>query len=501
MSLKRALAKPLAQLAARKIYSDAANANAIQHKLLSKLLRQASNTVYGRQFGFSSIRNYAQFRERVPLIEYENLSPYIARIKQGEQHVLWKGQPLYFAKTSGTTSGTKYIPISKASISNHIHSARNALFCYIAETGNSSFLDGNMIFLSGSPALESVSGIKTGRLSGIVNHHVPAYLRPNQLPTYETNCIEDWEQKVNRIVEETRNRNMTLISGIPPWVQMYFDRLLEVTGKKTVKEVFPAFSLFAFGGVNYAPYRQGLEKAIGQSIDSLETYPASEGFIAYQDSQQHEGLLLNVNSGIFFEFVPAAEISSANPRRFSIDEVETGVNYAIIITNNAGLWAYNLGDTVKFVSLQPPRIVVTGRVKHFISAFGEHVISEEVERAAAAAAQATGSVIAEFHVAPLVSSSPGHSRHQWFVEFSLAPDDAEKFRGTLESEMLRQNSYYRDLIEGKILRPLELVALEKDSFTRYMKSLGKLGGQNKVPRLANDRTTADSLMNFAASSS
>jgi hypothetical protein len=421
---------------------------------------------------------------------------WIDKIKEGRHNILWKGKPIYLAKTSGTTSGTKYIPITKDSIPNHINTARNALLCYMAETGNTGFADGKLIFLSGSPELERVGGIPTGRLSGIVNHHVPKYLRANQMPSYETNCIEDWETKLNKIVDETINKNMTLISGIPPWMQMYFDELIKRSGKK-VGELFPNFSVMVQGGVNFEPYKAKLFESVGRKIDCIELFPASEGFFAFQDSQNAEGLLLNTNSGIYFEFVPAAEIFNDKPTRISLKDVKVGENYAMVINSNAGLWGYNLGDTVKFLSTHPFRLVVTGRTKHFISAFGEHVIGEEVEYSILKAADEEKVHITEFTVAPFVSKNDGKSYHEWFIEFENRPGDINSFAHKVEDNLRKKNVYYDDLISGNILSPLKITAVRKNGFIDYMKSIGKLGGQNKVPRLSNDRKIADELIKWS----
>ncbi len=467
-----------------------------QQQVFNNIIEKARHTAFGKDHDFSGIKSFRDFQQRVPIRDYEQLKPYVERIIQGEQDVLWPGRPIYFAKTSGTTSGTKYIPITKDSIPNHINSARNALLSYISETGKAKFLDGNLIFLSGSPVLDTKGHVPTGRLSGIVNHHVPGYLRTNQMPSYDTNCMEDWEAKVEKIIDETIDKRMTLISGIPPWVQMYFDRIVERTGKP-IKDVFPDFSMFVYGGVNFEPYRKKLFDTIGKTIDSIETYPASEGFIAYQDSQTAEGLLLLLNSGIFFEFIPTDEFFNENPSRLTIEEVEIGKNYAIIINNNAGLWGYNIGDTVKFVSKNPYRLVVTGRIKHFISAFGEHVIGEEVEKAMKHALQLHPETeLVEFTVAPNVTPIEGLPLHEWFVEFRKQPDNPEKFEHDIDEQLQKLNVYYEDLITGKILRPLKVISLKNDAFRDYMKSIGKLGGQNKVPRLSNDRKIAEELIHF-----
>jgi hypothetical protein len=499
MNLKSLLAKPFAHYIANKVKKEAKQAVEDQASIFKTLLKVVKNTQFGKDHGLNEVEDYEGFKKAVPIRDYEQFVPYINMVKEGKHNILWKGLPIYFAKTSGTTSGVKYIPITKDSIDNHINTARNALLCYMAETGNTGFASGKLIFLSGSPELERVGGIATGRLSGIVNHHVPAYLRSNQLPSYETNCIEDWEQKLDAIVSETVHQNMTLISGIPPWVQMYFDKLESTTGKK-VGELFPNFNVMVQGGVNFEPYKAKLFESIGRKIDTVELFPASEGFFAFQNAQKELGLLLNTNSGIFFEFIPAEEIFAENPTRLCLQEVELGKNYALIINSNAGLWGYNIGDTVKFVSIDPYKIVVTGRIKHFISAFGEHVIGEEVEAALLQVAEQTNTSITEFTVAPFVAGvdAAGKSYHEWFISFEKPPANLDDFAAQLDTAMRQHNVYYDDLIKGAILEPLKIRTLQSDAFVQYMRSIGKLGGQNKVPRLSNDRVLADALSNYLA---
>ncbi|TCD08470.1 GH3 auxin-responsive promoter family protein [Pedobacter frigidisoli] len=499
MGLKAALSKPFAALVVNGINKWKKNALKAQEETFKSLIKSAAHTAFGKDHQFSEIKNYNDFKQRVPVQDYEGLKPYVDRVVAGEADVLWKGKPLYFAKTSGTTSGVKYIPLSKESMPEHIKAARNAILTYIHETGKADFVNGKMIFLQGSPVLNVKNGINVGRLSGIVAHHVPAYLQKNRLPSYETNVIEDWEQKVDAIVDETINEDMTLISGIPPWVQMYFDKLSEKSGGKKISEVFKNFTLFIYGGVNFEPYRAKIEQSIGKKIDSIETYPASEGFIAYQDSQKDKGLLLLVNAGIFYEFIPADEFHTENPTRLSLGEIVLDTNYALILNTNAGLWGYSIGDTIKFVSKNPYKIVVTGRIKHFISAFGEHVIGEEVEHALLTVANEEKVEITEFTVAPQVNPKAGElPYHEWFVEFSSAPKDMAAFSEKVDQVLQKKNIYYFDLIEGKILQPLIIRTLQKDAFVNYMKSEGKLGGQNKVPRLSNDRKLADGLEGYIA---
>lgn len=492
MSIKSFAAK----LFARKIYNDTrkwvSNPLGTQQKVFRELINSAKDTQFGRDHGFAQIQSFEDFAAKVPVRDYEALRPYVDRVVNGEADVLWKGKPLYFAKTSGTTSGAKYIPLTKESMPYHIEAARNAILMYIHQTGKAGFVDGKMIFLQGSPELDEKNGIKLGRLSGIVAHYVPKYLQRNRMPSWETNTIEDWETKVNAIVEETYREDMTVISGIPSWVQMYFEKLQQKEGRN-VGDIFKNFSLFIYGGVNFEPYRAKFESLIGRRVDSIELFPASEGFFAYQDSQKDKGMLLLLNAGIFYEFIKADEFFTDNPKRYTIGEVELGVNYALIISTNAGLWAYNIGDTVQFTSLSPYRVVVSGRIKHYISAFGEHVIGKEVETALKEAMVGTDVVVNEFTVAPNITPPSGLPYHEWLIEFGKEPENLDDFALKIDEAMRRQNVYYDDLIAGNVLRTLVITRVQKNGFREYMKSIGKLGGQNKIPRLTNNRDIADAL--------
>jgi len=468
-----------------------------QQNILRELLLYGSKTKYGRKNGLSINMDYDSFRAAVPIVDYEGGREYFDQIKNGVSDVTWRGKPKYFAKTSGTTSGVKYIPITSDSLPNHIGTARLALMNYASCGSNNRIFDGKLMFLSGSPTLSDTAGVKTGRLSGIVNHEIPSFIKGNQLPSFSTNCIEEWEQKVEDIIIETHDQDLRLISGIPPWVQMYFERLLNYTGKSTVKQVFPNLQLFVYGGVNYEPYRASIEGLIGGRIDSLETYPASEGFIAFQDQIDNSGLLLNTSSGIFFEFVELNSFYSDSPKRVMLSEVELDTDYVVIINSNAGLWGYNIGDTVRFVNLAPYRILVSGRVKHFISAFGEHVIAKEVESALQEAISIEDTSIKEFTVAPQVNPQDAdRPYHEWFIEFDRSPPDLDKMARDLDRALCQQNIYYEDLIAGAILRPLVIRPLKPEAFRILMKQRGKLGGQNKVPRLSNDRTIAEDIINL-----
>lgn len=499
MGIKAKAATILAKRTFKRVNKWSNNAVKVQNKTMLKLVNQAAKTSFGKDHNFSSIKTYADFKREVPLRDYEELKSYVERVLDGEENVLWPGLPLYFCKTSGTTSGVKYIPISKESMQHHIDAAKSALLMYVHETQRPEFVDGKMIFLQGSPVLEKKGKVPFGRLSGIVANYVPSYLQRNRLPSYDTNCIEDWEAKLDKIIDETIDQDMRLISGIPPWVQMYFERIEQRTGKE-IKDVFPNFNLFVQGGVNYKPYEPIFEKLVGRRTPTIEVYPASEGFIAFQDSQARDGLLLNVNAGIFFEFIPLNNFHDEAPLRLGLQDVELDVNYVIILNTNAGLWGYNIGDTIKFVSLKPFRIVVSGRIKHFISAFGEHVIGEEVEKAMIKACRKTEAEVVEFTVAPQIDGGEkGLPYHEWFVEFAKEPKDKIAFANIIDDEMQGLNVYYRDLISGSILRPVVITDLKKNAFVDYMKSIGKLGGQNKVPRLSNDRKIVDLLSAFKLS--
>ncbi|MBO74694.1 MAG: hypothetical protein CMD33_05430 [Flavobacteriales bacterium] len=494
MSLKSVIGYWLAVLTAKRETRKAASGTRHQQRVFEYLVSRGASTQFGRDHGMRAGMSHAEFCAAVPVRDYEKLRPWVDRAVKGESSVLWPGDPLYFCKTSGTTSGAKFIPITRDSMPNHLNSARNALLHFIANSGRPQFLDGKMIFLQGSPELQQTTGgTPMGRLSGIVAHHVPNYLQANRLPSFETNCIEPWEAKIDAIVEETKGEDLRLISGIPSWVQNYFERLLEVTGAANVMEVFPNLELFVYGGVAFEPYRERFRNLIGRDVPTVELFPASEGFFAYQDELWSTGLRLNVDEGIFFEFIPASEYFEDNPTRLTLGQVELGVQYALVVTSSAGLWAYDVGDTVKFTSVDPYRLVVTGRIKHFTSAFGEHVIAEEVEGALRDALAEHGAAVAEFHVAPEVNPDAGLPYHEWFVEFTETPEDTKAFAATVNAGVVERNTYYKDLITGGILRPAELTQVKRGTFNGAMASLGKLGGQNKPPRLANGRDFAAAL--------
>ena len=470
-----------------------------QTNTFKKLIKNGIKTEFGKNHDFETIQSYEDYKEKVPVRDYEELRPYIEKVVNGEKDILWPGKPLYIAKTSGTTSGVKYIPITKESIKTHIRSARDALLNYFLKTKNFKPLNGKHMFLQGSPELDKKHGIYHGRLSGISAHYVPKLFLRNRKPSWTTNCIEDWEDKVEAVIKETVGEKMTIIAGIPSWVQMYFEKIVLKEGK-TISQIFPDLSLYVYGGVSYEPYRQIFDKLFGKSIDTLATFPASEGFFGYQDqfNKDQTDLLLLLNNDIFYEFIKAEDFLSGKYDRISIKDVELDVNYLLLISTSAGLWSYNIGDTIKFTSKDPYRIIVSGRIKHFLSAFGEHVISEEVEKAMEAATKLHNVAIREFTVAPKINSMKMLPHHEWYVEFEDFPEDMSAFTKSLDNEMMNQNMYYKDLIDGKILKSLEVISVEIGGFNNYMKSVGRLGGQNKVPRLSNDRKIANKLKTINA---
>lgn len=495
MSWKSTLIKPYARYVAAQTKRWSNSAVQDQQICLNTLIKQASNTNFGKSHSFESIKNQNDFIKNVPLRSYEDFQPWLEKIFDGESHVLWPGRPIYFAKSSGTTAGAKYIPISRDSIAHHFFSAQTASLLYMEQTGAYKMMDSRMLFLSGSPILKSESGVPTGRLSGIVNHHIPNYLSKNKLPDYQTNCIKKWEEKLDEIVEQSLTLDLSLIGGIPPWVQMYFDKLIEKSGQ-SISELFPNLKLLVHGGVNFKPYEKRLIESTGKPIDMVETYPASEGFFAFQDNYKEEGLLLNTKAGIYFEFVPLEQISSKNPDRLTIKDVELKKQYALVISTNAGLWSYIVGDTICFTSLNPFRIKVSGRINHFLSAFGEHVIAQEVENAIVNACKHFNTSIEEFTVAPKMAEENELPYHEWVIASSDNDFNKKRFADFLDSEMCLQNIYYKDLIEGNVLQKLKIRWTNSTAFHRAMDEQGKLGGQNKSPRLMNNRLFIDLLLKY-----
>lgn len=494
MRIKEWIARLWAAQRVRSLTNMGKHALEIQQQLWKDLIAIGKNTSFGQEHDFKNITSISDFQKRVPVRSYEDLLPWINRAKAGELNVLWKGKARYFAKTSGTTAGAKFLPISTESIPNHIRGARDLLLSAIYHTGSADFLGGKMLFLSGSPALEKLpSQIPVGRLSGIVNHWIPAYLKTNQIPDYTTNCIEGWEEKIQTILKQALTVDLRFISGIPPWVLQFLDLAKQKTGK-TPLQLWPNLSLYVQGGVDFRPYQPMFDEYFNQKVTILETFPASEGFFAIQDQPDKPDLLLLADNGIAYEFIPLAEYGKPDAPRLWLGEVNTHTQYAMIISTNSGLWAYDIGDTVRFTSLNPPRIRVSGRVKQFLSAFGEHIIEEEVNTALTQALNKTQSKMIDCTVAPLVLETG--FRHDWFIEFENPPLDPIYFLTTLDILLREQNPYYDDLRKGNILLPPRLFTLKSGACNEYMRSKGRLGGQNKFNRLTNSRTIASQLEPF-----
>ena len=475
----------------------------LQERALFSVLDRARHTEFGRRYDFKSIKSLTTYQKRIPLFRYNGMRQWIEKALAGKANVLWPGRIWDFALTSGTTSGNKYIPISKELMSTNRRAAMDTLFFYLVESGKRSLLDGSFLFLGGSTSLKRLkSGSFVGDLSGITSRHIPFLIRSMYEPGKNIALMYDWEKKIAEITQKEVEIDIRGISGVPSWLLVFFNRLLEEASKrkgkdvKTATEVWPNFSLLVYGGMNFIPYKTVFDEIIGKEIYYLETYPASEAFIAIQDKKDEKGLLLMLDYDIFYEFVPEEEIGRENPARLTVADVERDKNYAIALTNNSGLYSYILGDTVKFVNLNPPRLVVTGRIENFLSAFGEHLIVEEAEDAIAYACEKTNSEIEEFTAAPFFPKNPKElPYHQWLIEFIKNPPDPKEFAQHLDKRLRERNADYnthrgRDISIGQP----RVVELKRGAFYDWMKSEGKLGGQHKVPRLQNHRTLVTKLL-------
>ncbi len=496
--------KQVARISTKQLQKQVENPIEFQQKWFRKLLKIGKQTLFGREHNLEAIKDYNSFVSSVPLCKYEDLLPYINKIKEGKPDILWKGLPAYFAKTSGTTAGAKYIPLTMEQLTLQIKAARQALFNYVVQTGDAQLFNGKMLFLSGSPDVEKVGKIYAGRLSGIVHRHIPKWALRNRLPSYEINRITDWNKKVDAIIDEVLQvaQQLTLISGIPPWIQMFLERIVERTGRMPF-QLFPNLRVYVHGGVQFAPYERVLRELLGEKVVFIETFPASEGFFAFQDvlDAPEKGLILLPDSGIFYEFIPFEEIDNDNPKRLTLDQVQTGKVYEMVLSTNAGLWAYRLGDLIRFTSVNPYRVRVVGRTSQYISAFGEHVIIEEIENALNEALKKAGGKVRDFHVAPQVTPADNtRPYHEWFIEFIQMPENMQLFIEQLDKALQKQNPYYKDLRDGLILDLPRVRILPEGSFHAYLDSIGKLGGQFKVPRVSNNRKHADPLSKYTTKS-
>jgi hypothetical protein len=475
---------------------------AAQERTLARLVRTARTTAWGQAHDYTAIRTIADYQRRVPLGRYLDFRPLWERAIQGEDDVTWPGRPAYYAKTSGTTAGDKLIPVTEAALRSHRRGGLDTLLLALRRAGDARRLDGPMLFLGGSTHLEPAGpGAWVGDLSGIAVRHLPFWLRGRYLPGPELAAIPDWEPRLRATARRAAGADLRLISGMPSWMLVLFERVRAVAAEggrapASIGEVWPRLEVFVHGGVRMDPYRRVLEAAVGRPLHYLEVYPASEGFVAIQVEAGDPALTLMLDYDIFYEFVPLARLGDPAPRRLTVAEVRLDEAYAVVLTTAAGLWSYVLGDTVRFVGLDPPRLIITGRTRHFVNAFGENVIVEEVERAAAAAALATGAELVEFTVAPAYPGlASARGCHQWVVEFRRPPADAGAFARALDQTLQRLNTDYRTKRNGSVGMAAPIVVpVTPGTFHRWLAARGQLGDQHKVPRVSNRRDLLDEIV-------
>ncbi len=493
MGVSAILLKMLAKKEYSKYSKNINSALKEQSNTFKNILAKGHNSVFGKQKKLAKNTTYEQFQKLVPVGDYETIRPFISRISNGEKNILTTGKPLYFAITSGTVSGAKYIPLTKKMMFFQTQAIKELLLLYAYQTNNYNMSpQAGMMFIQGSPKLKYLNKVPFAKLSGISARHIPFFLKKNRYPSMKTNCIENWGEKIAAIVQETHNKDMRVIGGIPPWVMTYFDSLLKFSGKKTVREIFPNLTLYIHGGTGFNAYKKAFFNLSGK-IDSLEVYPASEGFFAYQNSLRENSMLLLTRHGVFYEFIELRDFQNQKMNRIPLEGVKLNTDYVMIVSTIAGLWAYNTGDTIRFISKNPYKILFSGRAAQYCSAFGEHVIEKEVQTSLNNAIMRCGGSVTEFTVCPKIMSKSYLSHHQWFVEFQSVPDNLSKFEKTLNTVMKEQNPYYKDLVGSKVIGPLKLFVVKSGGFNAYMKSIGKFGGQNKCPHLSNERKIADFL--------
>lgn len=481
----------------RAVEALALRADEAQAETLAALVATARDTAFGREHGFNGIRTHADFARNVPVRRYVETLPWLTRQLHGEEDVTWPGRARWFAKTSGTTAGDKAIPVTDALVAQNRKAGRDVLAFHLRSVSQSRLFEGNLLFLGGSTTMEALpAGGSVGDLSGIMSAEMPFWLRRRVLPSPMVVAIRDWEMKLEAIARESLGKDLTLLSGMPSWTLLLLERWTALSGGAAPAELFPGLELFVHGGVRYEPYRETVEAAFGRSVRRLEVYPASEGFLAVQDDLDAPGMLLGLDYGTFYEFVPAAEAGSPGARRLTLAEVRTGETYSIVLSNVAGLWAYEIGDLVRFVSVSPPRVVVAGRTTAFSNCCGENLIVEEVEEAFVTACAEVGAKPAEFTVAALPGgTADGRPRLQWVLETDGPGFPAEAFARAADAVLRRRNHDYDTKRTGDVAMLPPIVALvPPGTFHAWMRSRGKLGGQHKVPRLRNDREVADALV-------
>lgn len=471
----------------------------VQREVLFELLAMASNTEFGLKYNFAGIRSEKQFGEQVPVQGYDDIKSTVERMMLGEKNLLWPGDTKWFAKSSGTTHDkSKFIPVSKDSLEDvHIRGGRDVLSIYMKNYPESGFLSGKSLTLGGSHKVNNINNNSYyGDLSAIIIENIPFWTEFYRTPSTEISLIEEFEEKIEKIIQHSLNENVTSFAGVPSWYLVLLKRVLEVTGKNNILEVWPNLEVFTHGGVKFEPYREQYEKLIPSAqMHYMETYNASEGFFGIQDEPDKKDLLLMLDYGIYYEFIPMDEFRSVNPPVIPLQDIEIGKNYAMVISTNGGLWRYLIGDTIRFTSRTPFKFVITGRTKHFINAFGEELIIDNAEKAFKIACERTGAIISEYSGGPIYMNDCQKGAHEWVIEFEKAPNDLDHFISLFDVALKTINSDY----EAKRHKNLSLerphvVVAKKGLFYEWMKSRGKVGGQNKIPRLSNDRQYLDQLI-------
>ncbi len=472
-----------------------------QQQVFNDLIGSAQFTEYGKKYRFEEINNIAEFQKNVPINDYETLKPYIQRILEGTQNVLWPSPIKWFAKSSGTTNAkSKFIPVSKESLDNtHFRAGKDVLALYLRENPGSNLTNGKCLILGGSHQVNQLNAASFfGDLSAVTLQNMPFAGQLFRLPELSIALMTEWEEKIDRMAHSTINENVTYIAGVPTWTIVLIKRIFEITGKNSLLDIWPNLELYIHGGVNFTPYRRQFEQLIpSPNMHYRETYNASEGFFAAQDREDEEGMLLFLNHGIFYEFMPMEEYGKENPRTLTLKEVELEKNYAIVVSTNGGLWRYLVGDTIQFTSLSPFRIKVTGRLKHFINAFGEELIVDNADNAIAIACAETGAVVADYSAAPVYMTGEDNGAHEWIIEFEYLPVPLEQFTNLLDKSLQAINSDYEaKRYKDMALRMPIVHRMPKDGFKQWLKDKGKLGGQHKVPRLSNERTYIEEMLPY-----
>ncbi|MCD7901155.1 MAG: GH3 auxin-responsive promoter family protein [Bacteroides sp.] len=502
MNITKILSKAF-EIRAREIDLYATQAGDIQERVLTKLLKKAENTEWGRKYEYKSIRNYDQYRERVPVQTYDEVKPYVERLLAGEKNLIWPSDINWFAKSSGTTNDkSKFLPVSKEALNDiHYKGGVDAVSLYFRINPDSRFFSGKGLILGGSlsPNLNSKHGF-VGDLSAILIKNINPAVNFIRVPSKEIALMSEWESKIEAIVNSTLKRDVTNLSGVPSWMLVVIKRILQKSGKQTLEEVWPNLEVFFHGGVSFTPYREQYKQLIhSPKMHYVETYNASEGYFGTQNDLSDPSMLMMVDYGIFYEFIPLEEIENEHPRAYSITEVELNKNYAMVISTSCGLWRYLIGDTVKFTSKNPYKFVITGRTKHFINAFGEELIIDNAEKGLSRACAETGAQITEYSAAPVFMDANAKCRHQWLIEFTKRPDSVERFAKVLDDTLQEVNSDYEAKRSKNIaLQPLEVIVARANLFRDWLKEKGKLGGQHKVPRLSNTRDNIEEMLKLNA---